>query len=463
MRSFAEMLADAGNHVVGMDQCSCVFFRNRHASAGTVDVVPWQTSPDWNQWQTPHVVYSLAVSPSDPVLTDARRNGLTVRSLPQALSGFLCRTRQICVAGTHGKTTTSAMLWWILNEAGKQPAGFVGGELCGDTSAGVFGRGEVAVVESCEYRKTFLELNPRTIVLTGIESDHFDCFPSDSDADDAFQEFLQRIPASGTIIVSADSRRALRIARSVERPFATYGLHGNGDWNVVPSPMLVRDRGVRALTTDRAKTRSYILRCGGCPVAEFTVPVPGDHNVSNAVAAILAAQAEGVAVQQAAELISTFPGVRRRFEHRGTWKGIDMIDDYAHHPTAVAATLGTARAAYPGRRILAIFEPHQICRTERLFEEFAAALALADESMILPVLPARESASVAACARLSGLLVRRITHSGGRAFLLADLDQVQGRLDHSGRPGDVVVTMGAGRTHLIHDEIHRRLRRDSAA
>lgn len=463
MRSFAEMLADAGNHVVGMDQSSTGLFRNRYGSAGRVDVIPWNQSPDWKLWPTPRVVYSLAVSPLDAVLVDARRNGLSVLTLPQALSGFLRPTQQICVAGTHGKTTTSAMIWWILDQAGKHPAGFVGGELCGDRTAGTFGSGRISVVESCEYRETFLGLNPQTVVLTGIESDHFDCFQDDRAADLAYRRFAEKVPDDGLIIVRGDSPRAVEVARSVCRPVVSYSLHGHSDWNVSLLSESSRGPNTAARASAAVWNQKFVLRCRGQSVAEVTVPVPGLHNVSNAVAAIIAAQTEGIPVERAADLISTFPGVRRRFEHRGTWNGIDLIDDYAHHPTAVAASLTTARATFPRRRILAVFEPHQISRTERLFGDFAAALSLADECMVLPVLPARESASTASCCRLSGRLVRRITQSGGRAFLLANLDQVQGRLDHSGRPGDVVVTMGAGRTHLIHDELHRRLLRNSAA
>ncbi len=463
MRSFAEMLADAGNHVIGMDASSSGSFRNRLNSGGKVDVIPWNQLPDWRLWSAVRVVCSLAVSPSDPVLADARRNGVLVQTLPQALGSFLRPMQQICIAGTHGKTTTAGMIWWILHQAGQDPAGFVGGELCGDLSAARLGSGRTSVVESCEYREAFLELNPQTVVLTGIEPDHFDCFQDDRTADLAFRRFAEKVPDDGVVIVRSDSPRAIEVARSSHRPVVSYSLHGRSDWNVLLSSESGRSQNTSARATSTVWKQKFELLSRGRTVAEVRLQVPGLHNISNAVAAIIAAHTHGVPVAHAVDLISTFPGVRRRFEHRGIWNGIDLIDDYAHHPTAVAATLNTARAAFPRRRILAVFEPHQISRTERLFGDFAAALSLADESMVLPVLPARESASAAACCRLAGRLVRRITQSGGRAFLLANLDQVQGRLDHSGRPGDVVVTMGAGRTHLIHDELHRRLLRDSAA
>ena len=463
MRSFAEMLADAGNHVIGMDGSSPGSFRNRLNARGKVDVIPWNQSPDWRLWPAVRVVYSLAVSPLNPVLADARRNGVSVQTLPQALGGFLRPMQQICVAGTHGKTTTAGMIWWILHQAGQHPAGFVGGELCGDPTAATLGHGRISVVESCEYRESFLELNPQTVVLTGIEPDHFDYFQDDRAADLAYIRFAEKSPADGVVIVCSDSPRAINVARSSQRPVVSYSLHGQSDWHVSLPSESSRGKNTSGQVTSTVWKQRFELRSGGRTVAEVRLPIPGLHNVSNAVAAIIAAQMQGVPFERAADLISTFPGIRRRFEHRGTWNGIDLIDDYAHHPTAIAATLNTARATFPRRRILAVFEPHQISRTERLFGDFADALSLADECMVLPVLPARECASAASCCRLAGRLVRRITQSGGRAFLLANLDQVQGRLDHSGRPGDVVVTMGAGRTHLIHDELHRRLLRDSAA
>jgi len=179
--------------------------------------------------------------------------------------------------------------------------------------------------------------------------------------------------------------------------------------------------------------------------------------------AFVAAMAEGLPPEKIAQHIGSFSGIRRRFEHRGTWRGVDLVDDYAHHPSAISATLRTARSCFPGRRLIAIFEPHQVSRTARLFSEFTQALTLFDECLVLPVLPARENASSAECCRISGRLVRRISEAGGRAFLMANLDQVPGRLDHAARPGDVVITMGAGRTNQIHDEINRRLQRNSAA
>jgi UDP-N-acetylmuramate--alanine ligase len=206
-----------------------------------------------------------------------------------------------------------------------------------------------------------------------------------------------------------------------------------------------------------------VIQHHGKPVTELHLAVPGIHNAVNALGALVAAVTEGVSPDVAAQHLSTFSGMRRRFEYRGNWRGIDLIDDYAHHPSAVAAIFRTARDLFPDRRLVAVFEPHQISRTEKLFSEFTRALTPFDECLILPVLAARERASNFQCSQLSASLVRQIFEAGGRAFLMANLDQAFRRLDHASRPGDVVITMGAGRTHQIHDEIHRRFFRNSAA
>jgi UDP-N-acetylmuramate--alanine ligase len=462
MRAFAEMLLDAGQKVIGTDTdrdglSRLQFLKNPHCS-----LIPWPTELNSEEYSGAIVVHSLAVPANSPLLIQARQLNLMVFPLPVAMGEFLKNSRQICVAGTHGKTTTTGMIWWILQQAGLKPAGYIGGEFLDTHRSGAFGAGRTSVIESCEYRQSFLQLNPQTAVLTGIEPDHFDCFDVDQAADSAFQSFIDRIPADGTLIVNADNSRSLDVARSVDCSVFSFGRNTGSDWMI------------RNLEMDSSRTTATkpgppfpvqvfeIFHCGKS-IAEVRLRVPGLHNVENATAAFVASMAEGLLPEEIARHLGSFSGIRRRFEYRGTWRGVDLIDDYAHHPSAISATLRTARSCFPGRRLIAIFEPHQVSRTERLFSEFTQALTLFDECLVLPVLPARENASSAECCRISGRLVRRISEAGGRAFLLANLDQVPGRLDHAARPGDVVITMGAGRTNQIHDEIHRRLLRDSAA
>ena len=460
MRSFAEMLRDAGEDITGTDIDNESLVRLATAGLGSIRTVPWSNCFDEKSGLPRTVVHSLAVPSSLPFLSEARTAGVKVVSLPEALGARLRDARQICVAGTHGKTTTSGMIWWVLSQSGRNPAGFIGGEFNGLFQSGSFGHGKVAVIESCEYREAFLHLTPYTIVLTGIEPDHFDCFPDHQFADNAFRAFIDRLPPNGNLIVNAVNGRSVELAQQALCRVSTFGRSTLADW--IARPMESRcPLRTSPETPDFGEVFDVLHR--GRKVTTVHLRVAGKHNIENALAAFAAAYHEGLEPEEIALHLSTFRGMRRRFEHRGVWNGIDLVDDYAHHPSAIQATLDTAKSVFPDRRLIAVFEPHQVSRTENLFFEFVQALSGFHESLILPVLPARELASSAQCCRLSGKLVRQISEAGGRAFLMANLDQVPGRLDHAARPGDVVITMGAGRTHQIHDEIHRRLYRDSAA
>lgn len=464
IRAFAEMLLDAGSQVMGSDSDTASLEALRVRSNHRFRILAWSEDL-WSR--VPHgarVVHSVAMSSSHAMLESAHRCGHRVQSLPQALGEFLHPTRQVCVAGTHGKTTTSGMIWWVLNRAGRSPAGFIGGEFCNGSPSGSFGAGRVSVIESCEYRQSFLHLQPQTAVLTGIESDHFDCFAKQSAADAAYERFVSQVLPNGRLIVNSASERAMRVSKTAACSVETFGTDERADWFAVPNPVSVASSqavGISAFTRSMAQSLEIFFR--GRKVSDLTIQVPGSHNVSNALAAFAALNAEGLDVKAISRHLGAFSGMRRRFEYRGHWNGVDWIDDFAHHPSAIATTLQTARSVFRGRRIIGVFEPHQVSRLENLFEEFIQALRGFDECLILPVLPAREAIGAIECHQMSGRLVQKVSEAGGRAFLVANLDQVPGRLDHAAKPGDVVITMGAGRTYQIHDENHRRLQRDSAA
>ena len=459
MRALAELLIDAGEVVTGTDH-QLVADDFVHQTAFDHDRLRLFRPDDVEQIfaQSPtRVAYSMAVPEQSQFLEAFRSLGKSVQSLPQALNQILGSRDQLCIAGTHGKTTTSGMVYSILEHAACHPSAYIGGMKTSTGRSGVLGSGTVAVVESCEYRKSFLHLTPATVVLTGIESDHFDYFKSEVECDQTFIDFVHRLPSDGKLIYNADCPRAAAVAAISGRPTISVSLTKDSEWNAIPYISSA------SKASSGGQGQEFLLRNRTQEIGVVRIGLPGSHNRFNAVAAIAASVANGVAVETAIQGIASFSGIHRRFEHRGHFGGIDWIDDYAHHPTAIRSTLKTVHETFPGRRVIAICEPHQLSRLTAMFSDFRSALSLADECLILPVLPARESASSAECTRLSGRLVRSISDSGGRAFLMANLDQVIGRLDHSGRPGDVVITMGAGRTHQIHDEIHRRLQRNSAA
>lgn len=459
MRGLARILLDRGQRVSGTD-ADAESLEDYRRAGERVQTFPWYRNALASEIGATKVVHSVAVPADDPQLTAARAAGIPVLTLPEAIASLFENSRQLCVAGTHGKTTTAGMVWWILSRAGLNPGGFVGGQFAGsgDTvGPNCNGSGQETVLESCEYRRSFLGFRPQTAVVTGIEPDHFDCFHEEFDSDAAYLEFIRRLAPDGTMIINQDLPRTAALCRAISQTVIRYGIRLADQWSIAHHCELPDSiPGI-------SPVQEFVVTCAGRPVTRMQLRVPGLHNSANALAAMLTAGTLGIRPDHAAESLVDFPGMRRRFEYRGQWNGAAMFDDYAHHPTAVAATLQTARALYRERRVVVVFEPHQVSRATRLHDQFTTALSLADECLLLPVLPVRENSDRKTCCELSGQLVRSVSRSGCRAFLMANLDQALGRLDHSVRPGDVVITMGAGRTNQIHDELHRRFQRNSAA
>lgn len=464
MRSFAEHLHTVGIPVVGADRDHDALQQLSATSSLPITLLDWSAVQRGLTPPVSTVVHSVAVPADGAEVDTLRRRGLHVLSLPQALALQFANIPQLCIAGTHGKSTTTGMLWWILHHSGRSTARYVGAEFqqadhhLRDTSPPAHPQNadfSSAVIEACEYRDSFMTLQPALCIITGIESDHFDWFPTPAAATVSFQSFLRRMHPGGALIHSADCAVSRQLAASYNSgPSISWSTATRtADWQLIVHP---------ARPGSLTASGQLLPARMGSPI-DLRLRIPGDHNLRNATAAVLAAMQQGIDPRDAALLLTSFPGMRRRFEHRGTWQGADLIDDYAHHPTAVTVTLRTVRQVYPGRRVLAVFEPHQISRTKRLLSDFAAALAIADDVLVVPVLAARESASAAARIELSRELVRQICNAGGRAKLVGDLDHVPGKLDDAVHSGDLLITMGAGRTNLIHDEIHRTIQRDSAA
>ncbi len=491
MQSLCELLVSNPNiHVVGTDLDAATLQTVQSRFADQFTSVPWNDAQQLQAQRVARAVYSLAVPPSSIPMQWLKNHGVPHQSLPEALTQLLGTRQQVCVAGTHGKSTTTAMISWILHQSGSPSPTFVGAELQRTSQRKLPAKKlptalAPAVIESCEYRNTFLNYSPQIAVVTSVEADHFDWFKNDDERCSAFRKFAQSVPSYGWLVVNGDDGLAGGLSEQVSCRVLRYMIQGTpsagstdaGSGNVgrdvwfidkVSQPVQLP---VDSATGTPVRFRqTFQLRLpnpsSGTPTVnslEVTLGQPGLHNCRNATAAILATMALGVPLEASAKALRTFPGIRRRFEYRGNWRGIHWIDDYAHHPSAVRTTLQTARQVFPGRRLIAVFEPHQMSRTTELFADFCDALGLADEILVLPVLPAREDVTAAQCIRTSGQIVRTVNHDRIRAFLMTNLDQVQGRLDHSARPGDVVISMGAGRTHQIHDEIHRRLQRDFAA
>ncbi len=470
MRSLCQQLLLSGNRVIGADSCRESLRRlaaeqTSVCRQGQLRLLETVDPALLHEHSVTTVVRSLAVPESSELSLAAAAAGISCLTLPQAVARRLAGMRQLCVAGTHGKTTTSGMLWWILQQ-NRRTQLFLGGELCGGGESRLDGNSfaapaVAAVIESCEFRKSFLNFDPASVLLTGIEPDHFDCFASEAELLQAYAEFLNRVPADGPVIYDTDCLRSRRlVAGYAGRPLGfSLSYTGRADWCIRdvmpqenPSAGDVFGSGCRFRLQHRDGRKLTV-----------EIPLPGVHNAKNATAAILAAEQEGIAAEHSVELLRTFPGIRRRFEYRGELRGALLLDDYAHHPTAIRATLAAARMVYPGRRLLVVFEPHQLERLRRLEESFAVALSAADQVYVLPVLPAREQVSAETAEHAAAELVEKIRQCGGFSRLVNSLDRVPMTLDDAVQSGDVVITMGAGRPNTIHDEINRRVQRDFAA
>jgi UDP-N-acetylmuramate--alanine ligase len=400
------------------------------------------------------LVYSAAVPTDNPERVAARVLGIPERSYSQMLGELMRGRVGIGIAGTHGKSSTAAMTAGILRRAGRDPSACIGAELCEHGVGGWAGAGDLFVAECCEFQRNFLDLAPNYAAILNIEADHFDCFRSFEETCEAFRQFAARIPAAGLLVVRGDCAAAVEAARSAaSRPqsarIETFSL-------VSPATWLAEN--LRAT----AEGISFDAIYRGCVFGRFSLRVPGEHNVLNALAAIALCRRIGLQSAEMQAGLAEFHGVCRRFELLGTPNGIVWIDDFAHHPTEVRATLQAARQRYGRRRIWCLFQPHQVSRLRALLPEFVGSFKRADKVLIAPVYTAREIRGPEADA-FSRQLANEIVRAGGRARFCDDLDRIVATVDDEARAGDIVISMGAGDIYRVYHAYTRRLQRNLAS
>jgi UDP-N-acetylmuramate--alanine ligase len=377
------------------------------------------------------VVKSSAIKDENPEVAAARARGITVVRRAEMLAELMRLKYGIAVAGTHGKTTTTSLVGTMLTEAGLDPTVIVGGRLRVSGTGARLGGSQYLVAEADEFDRSFLRLQPVLAVITTIDVDHLDTYRDLADILDAFAQFADSIPFFGQIITCLDDPNVqVLLPRLSGRRVVTYGFSPQAD---LVAQDVVAQGGASRFTV-RAAQRGVL--------GEVALPLPGRHNVQNALAAIGVALAVGMDFDAIARGIAAFRGVHRRFERLGQFQGATVVDDYAHHPAEVSATLAAARDAFPGARLHAVFQPHLFSRTQQLATDFGRALLLADVAWVTDVYPAREEPIpgvtgelVVDAARASGHRnVRYVTHWRELPAMLGDGVQ----------PGDVVLTMGAG-------------------
>jgi UDP-N-acetylmuramate--alanine ligase len=397
------------------------------------------------------VVVSSAIPADNPELVEARQRGTPVFKRAEWLGRMMAGRRGIAIAGTHGKTTTTALIALILRDAGEDPTFIVGGVIPEMGAGAAVGCGPYFVIEADEYDYTFLGLKPEIAVLTSVDWDHPDCFPSEEALRLAFRRFLGLLPADGLIVACGDEPGVRAVleppspgegpgVRVLSAPVVTYGLGRWNDWRAECA------RAGSPLFNDFSAWR------GQSRIGDFRLSIPGVHNVKNALAALVVADHLGLDLERVGATLRIFRGVARRFELKGEAQDVVVIDDYAHHPTEVRATLAAARERYPERTIWAVFQPHTFSRTSALLDQFAASLAEADQAVVTAIFAAREQDD----GSISGAdIVKRMPHQ--KARYIADWRFVTYYLLANLRPGDLLLTLGAGDVYKIGELVLHQL------
>ncbi len=449
MGSLAGMLKASGYHVTGSDQHVYPPMSTWLAGQG---IAPYSGFAAEHLDGADLVIVGNAVSKSNPEVVAMLERGLAYRSFPQALAEFFIRERHaMVVTGTHGKTTTTALLAWVLTSAGRDPGAMIGGTAKNFDGNFRVGGGRFVAVEGDEYDTAFfdkgpkfLHYRPRTAVLTSIEFDHADIYRDLAHVMSAFDRFVALIPRDGLLVAAADDERVSAVAGRAVSRVERYGFDAGSDW--IAEGLRASEGGV-----------AFDVRRKGQPCGRFHLPLIGRHNVMNALAVIAAAHDAGLAQAEIAEGLRTFRGIKRRQEIVGTERDVIVMDDFAHHPTAIRETLAAVKMGYPARRVWAIFEPRSATSRRAVFQtEFAECFDLADEVIIAQPfasdkLPVEERLDAR---RLVSDLGRRGVH----AAYVPTTDDIVRIVAPQLTPGDLICVMSSGGFDGIHAKLLAALR-----
>ncbi|MDA0683109.1 MAG: UDP-N-acetylmuramate--L-alanine ligase [Bacteroidetes bacterium] len=426
MSSIAEVLLRRGYRVSGSDLAESQVTRHLQSLGATIHKGHEATHID----KACVVVHSSAVDPAtNPETLQARASGIPVIARSEMLAELMRMKFGVGIAGTHGKTTTTTMAGHVIGEGAFDPTVIVGGKVAAFGSNAVSGDGDIILIEADEYDRTFLRLTPVIAVITNIEADHLDCYADLDDIRQAFIQYASSVPFFGVAIVCIDDEHARGILPEIDRRVVTYGTRKESD---------VRAENIRQ---EGLKMHFDVVE-GSTRRGRVTLHSPGMHSVLNALAAIAVGLELDMAFEDISRGIGAFAGVDRRMHEIANAASRLLIDDYAHHPTEVRATLEAARGAFPERRIVATFQPHLYSRTQQFAAQFGQALALADVVIVLDVYGAREEAK----AGVTGEIVAEAARVTGHAAVhyQPDRSNVVDTVMTLSKPGDVILTMGAG-------------------
>jgi UDP-N-acetylmuramate--alanine ligase len=388
------------------------------------------------------VVYSSAVKMDNPEVVEARSRNIPIIRRAEMLGELMRMKYTIAVAGTHGKTTTTSMVGSIWEEAQKDPTIIVGGILQHLGSGARPGHGDVLIAEADEYDRSFLSMMPTLALVTNVDEDHLDCYEDLDDIKNAFSQFLNKVPFYGQIVLCIDDEGVKDILPRVERSLVTYGFSTQADYRV------------RDVDFVDNKTR-FSIEHRGNRIGPFDMSLVGKHNVLNAAGAIAIAIEEGIMPEHIYRGLLNFKGVKRRLELLGQSHEISVFDDYAHHPTEVAATLQGVREFFPDRRIHVVFQPHLYSRTQDQHEEFGASFSECDTLIVTGIYGAREKPMPG----VDGGLIRQSALKRGHrnSHYIEDWNAVCLHLLEVSHPGDLIILMGAGDIWKLGNSLLERL------
>jgi UDP-N-acetylmuramate--alanine ligase len=453
LSAIARLLLEQGYTVTGSDRILSPLALDLQKAGVTIfegHAAGNLTGADW-------VVRSSAVPDENPEVVAALAAGIPVYKRADFLGRLMEAKIGVAIAGTHGKTTTTGMLAWVLSALGEEPSFIVGGILQNLGVNARAGKGSTFVIEADEYDRMFLGLRPRYAVVTNIEHDHPDCYPTPAEFHAAFFDFMELVPEQGALIACGEDMGASELmaeARRSGKRVVGYRIAENerteaGEW-VLAQHVTANNLG--------GFTFNCLTRLNGKPdyISGIQLRVPGLHNVRNALAVLAVVGLLGLDLRAAAKALGEFKGTARRFELKGEANGVVVIDDYAHHPTEVRATLDAARARYPSRRIWAVWQPHTYSRTQTLFDEFVIAFNEADEVLVSEIYAAREPKQDFSAKQV----VEAMHHRSAR--FIPTLTEISNYLLSHLNPGDVLLVLSAGDADQVSANVLARLKESEA-
>ena len=442
MGGIAEVMVNLGYKVRGSDMQQNAITQKLSALGATI----------FNQHDASNVdgadvvVMSSAVKETNPEIIAARDHRIPIIPRAEMLAELMRFRYGIAIAGTHGKTTTTSLVASILDTANMDPTFIVGGRVNSFASHSKLGAGQYLVAEADESDASFLHLQPIMSVVTNIDSDHLSAYDGDfNNLQDAFLEFIHHLPFYGMTVLCVENETIKALLPKIYRPYLTYGFGEDADYQITN------------VVSSGIKTKFELKRPDNLPAIKFVLNLPGVHNVLNAVAAAVVALQLDVAEEFIQEALENFQGIARRFQTYSDicidGKSIQLVDDYGHHPTELAATIQAAREAYPEQRLVVLFQPHRYSRTRDLFDDFVRVLNETDALMLCEVYAANEEPIVGAD---SAALCRALRARGKLdPILVKDISEIQSTLEHVINDNDVLLTLGAGSVGTIAPALHK--------